>query len=594
MTALASSAPTSSAGELVYVSEAMKRVDDAISRFAPSHEPVIIRGETGTGKELVATAIHNRSRRTGKLIVVNTAAFMDTAIESEFFGVAAKAFTDVSGRTGRWWLADKGSLFMDELGEMSPEFQQKLLRTVETGKFCRAGSTEEISADVRLIAATNRNLEEDVESGRFRRDLYFRFKVLQIWLPPLRERVEDVPVLATHFCTLLGSEDRSFKLSQAVIDLLMQHRWPGNVRELRNAIAHALLHCREDVILPEHLPEDIKRCGTIEHAPAPQVLIEQLPPLPAAPERLPPPLPIPIKYNPVVRNSLIQELLVRKLSKGRRAILLQPWRGGGRTLLRQLAPLCYGKPTAWLDTRGLGEKSSGGKAYRQLTGNDAVCDQEQLHTWLRSQVTEKGLLIALLGTHGNEEFLGEIAATVLSILSKIPTAMFAVVGGERLLRLRKCEHYAWLKVLPTGSIFDVPDLTVPEVATLLRRRSCPEELASMIWEETGGHPWLVDQLILESVSNRELARQRVYYHLRMEHQFERHLADEEDYRVLQTLLHGEHEVASLGDEAVRHEPASFAEARLYLSGFLRADPAGTRFRCPGARLLFDTELARKK
>jgi len=116
----------------------------------------------------------------------------------------------------------------------------------------------------------------------------------------------------------------------------------------------------------------------------------------------------------------------------------------------------------------------------------------------------------------------------------------------------------------------------------------------MIWEETGGHPWLVDQLILESVSNRELARQRVYYHLRMEHQFERHLADEEDYRVLQTLLHGEHEVASLGDEAVRHEPASFAEARLYLSGFLRADPAGTRFRCPGARLLFDTELARKK
>jgi len=204
---------------------------------------VLVRGESGTGKELVAQALHNRSsRRARPFVAVNCAAISRELVESELFGHEKGAFTGADARRqGRFEAADGGTVFLDEIGDMAPETQAKVLRVLQERSLERVGGTRPIAVDVRVVAATHRNLEEEVAAGRFREDLYYRLKVVEIELPPLRERTEDVPALAKRFVEEVterhGREKK--QLSEAALARLMRHPWPGNVRELRNAIEQA-------------------------------------------------------------------------------------------------------------------------------------------------------------------------------------------------------------------------------------------------------------------------------------------------------------------------------------------------------------------
>jgi DNA-binding NtrC family response regulator len=209
---------------------------------------VLIRGESGTGKELVARAIHYSGSRAEKpFIVVNCAALTETLLESELFGYEKGAFTGATGQAkGKFELADGGTIFLDEIGDISPKLQSDLLRVLQERRFYRVGGTVEVEIDVRIIAATNKNLEEEVQQGRFRDDLYYRLNVIEVRLPPLRERREDIPLLAEHFVQAISSElGRDVGgISGAALKVLIAYDWPGNVRELENVIERAIVTCR--------------------------------------------------------------------------------------------------------------------------------------------------------------------------------------------------------------------------------------------------------------------------------------------------------------------------------------------------------------
>ncbi|HUS36599.1 MAG TPA: sigma-54 dependent transcriptional regulator [Verrucomicrobiae bacterium] len=225
--------------------------------IAGSDSRVLITGESGVGKEVLADLIHIWSTRAGgPLVKVNCAAIPETLLESELFGHEKGAFTGASQqRIGRFEQADNGTIFLDEIAEMSPQLQAKLLRVTQDGRFQRVGSNKEISTNVRILAATNRELEEEVEKGRFREDLYYRLNVVELHIPPLRERREDILPLANHF---IGEFTKGrARLSAGVTEILEQYSWPGNVRELRNAMERAALLARAELILPEHLPARI-------------------------------------------------------------------------------------------------------------------------------------------------------------------------------------------------------------------------------------------------------------------------------------------------------------------------------------------------
>lgn len=225
---------------------------------APSETRLLITGESGTGKEVVADIVHRWSARAAApFIKVNCAAIPEHLLESELFGHERGAFTGaVARRVGRFEEADGGTLLLDEIGEMSPALQAKLLRVTQDGRFNRIGANTEIHADVRIIAATNRDLEREVEEGRFREDLFYRLNVMEIHVPPLRERREDVVPLARQFAEEFSKGKPRF--SPGAIASLEQYAWPGNVRELRNAIERAVLLARGDVILAEHLPKRVQ------------------------------------------------------------------------------------------------------------------------------------------------------------------------------------------------------------------------------------------------------------------------------------------------------------------------------------------------
>ncbi|GAB4370484.1 MAG: sigma-54 dependent transcriptional regulator [Deltaproteobacteria bacterium] len=230
---------------LIGESPAMREVRAQIAAAAPTNASVLITGENGSGKEIVAREIHRQSRRAGKSFVpVNCAAIPEELIESELFGHERGAFTGAVGRRrGRFELASEGTIFLDEVGDMSPRTQAKILRVLEERTFERIGGGERIRSDARIIAATNRNLSEEVAAGRFREDLFFRLNVFPIVVPPLRERPEDIPALAAHFAALvckdLGREDRVF--SPEAMERLLRHPWPGNVRELRNIVERLVI-----------------------------------------------------------------------------------------------------------------------------------------------------------------------------------------------------------------------------------------------------------------------------------------------------------------------------------------------------------------
>jgi len=248
-------------GQLIGSSSAMASVYSLIEKVAPSDVNVLLTGESGTGKEMVAREIHSRSRNpSGPFVSVNCAAMPGELIESELFGHEKGAFTGAAGRrVGKFEAANGGTLFLDEIGDMSLSTQAKVLRAIEEKTFQRLGSNETLSTDARIVSATNKPLESEVESARFREDLYYRLCVVRVSLPPLRERKSDIPALAHAFCARfsLAYKNKPMIISQEVHKVLLEYDWPGNARQLRNCIERAVVLTDDEEIRIEALPEEI-------------------------------------------------------------------------------------------------------------------------------------------------------------------------------------------------------------------------------------------------------------------------------------------------------------------------------------------------
>ncbi len=248
--------------DIISKNHKMQALFDILPEVAESDSTVLIEGESGTGKELFARAIHNLSpRRKKPMVTVNCGALPDTLLESELFGHKAGAFTDAKkDKPGRFALAEGGTVFLDEVGDVSPALQIRLLRVLQDKTYEPLGGTKPVVANVRVVAATHKNLGELVEKGTFRQDLYYRINVVKLTLPPLRERMEDIPLLLDHliarFNRVRGKDIAG--VSPEVLTILMNHDFPGNVRELENIIEHAFVLCRNGVILPEHLPQHLR------------------------------------------------------------------------------------------------------------------------------------------------------------------------------------------------------------------------------------------------------------------------------------------------------------------------------------------------
>ena len=247
---------------LIGTSHPMREVYEKVAQVAPSATTVLIQGESGTGKELVAHAIHHNSPRSGMpFIKVNCAAMPENLVESELFGYEPGAFTGAQTlKKGRFELAHGGTLFLDEVGDLSPTTQVKLLRVLQEREFDRLGGVKPVKVDVRLITATNRNLEEAMRKNLFREDLYYRLNVFAIFLPPLRDRRTDIPLLADFFVEKYGRQHGKSirRIATTAIDMLMSYHWPGNVRELENCLERAVLVCDGGVIHGHHLPPTLQ------------------------------------------------------------------------------------------------------------------------------------------------------------------------------------------------------------------------------------------------------------------------------------------------------------------------------------------------
>jgi PAS domain S-box-containing protein len=257
--------------DIVARSAVMRRFLKVLPQLAESSSTVLIEGASGTGKELVARAIHDLSaRRDRRFVAINCGALPDTLLESELFGYKAGAFTDArKDKPGRFMLAEGGTIFLDEIGDVSPAMQVKLLRVLQERVVEPLGSVDPVDVDVRVIAATNRNLGKLVKQGSFREDLYYRVNVVRIELPPLRDRREDIPLLVGHFVTKLNrlQQKNVAGVSEEALAILLDHDYPGNVRELENIVEHAFVLCRAGLIEPGHLPRSL-RSGS-ETAPGP-------------------------------------------------------------------------------------------------------------------------------------------------------------------------------------------------------------------------------------------------------------------------------------------------------------------------------------
>ncbi len=248
----------------------MHEVYELLHEVAPTRSTVLIEGESGTGKELIANAIHHNSPRSEKAFIkLNCAALAEGVLESELFGHVKGAFTGaIADKPGRFELADGGTLFLDEISEISLQTQVKLLRVLQEGEFERVGGTRPVKVDIRLVAATNKDLKAAVEEGSFREDLYYRLKVVPLGLPPLRERKDDIPHLVRHFIEKFNKEMAMevTNLSPRAMELLMEYNYPGNIRELEHILEHAFVRCREKTIHPEHLPKDLQSIDIIDSA----------------------------------------------------------------------------------------------------------------------------------------------------------------------------------------------------------------------------------------------------------------------------------------------------------------------------------------
>jgi two-component system, NtrC family, nitrogen regulation response regulator NtrX len=256
--------------QMIGESPALRQVMAAIGRAAPTNATVLITGESGVGKELIARTIHRNSLRSrDRFVQVNCAAIPEDLIESELFGHEKGSFTGATEKqVGKFEQADRGTIFLDEIGDMSAKTQAKVLRVLQEGEVERLGSARTIKVDVRVIAATNKNLEEEIERGRFREDLYFRLAVIPIHVPPLRERPEDVPLLVRHYIDYFSRENnvRPKRITQAALEGLQRYRWKGNIRELRNTVERMIIMTSGDTIDVADLP-DIVRSPAAAAAP---------------------------------------------------------------------------------------------------------------------------------------------------------------------------------------------------------------------------------------------------------------------------------------------------------------------------------------
>jgi two-component system, NtrC family, nitrogen regulation response regulator NtrX len=258
--------------EIVGQSPTLRRVLEAVQRAAPTNATVMLLGESGVGKELVARTIHRNSPRAGQRFVqVNCAAIPEELIESELFGHEKGSFTGATEKQiGKFEQADRGTIFLDEIGDMSPKTQAKVLRVLQEQEVERLGSARTIKVDVRVIAATNKDLEEAISRGEFREDLFFRLNVIPIVVPPLRERRDDIPQLVHHFAKLMGEEHnlKPKKFEPAAMEALQRYRWRGNIRELRNTVERVLIMSPADVVRSDDLPGEIRSGESRVAAPA--------------------------------------------------------------------------------------------------------------------------------------------------------------------------------------------------------------------------------------------------------------------------------------------------------------------------------------
>jgi two-component system, NtrC family, nitrogen regulation response regulator NtrX len=248
--------------QMIGESQSLKQVMAAIGRAAPTNATVLIQGESGVGKELVARTIHRNSLRSRERFVqVNCAAIPEELIESELFGHEKGSFTGATEKqVGKFEQADRGTIFLDEVGDMSAKTQAKVLRVLQEGEVERLGSARTIKVDVRVIAATNKNLEEEIEKGHFREDLYFRLAVIPVYVPPLRERPDDIPLLVRHYMDYFSRENntRPKRVTQSAMDALQRFRWKGNIRELRNTVERMIIMTGADTIDLPDLPDVVR------------------------------------------------------------------------------------------------------------------------------------------------------------------------------------------------------------------------------------------------------------------------------------------------------------------------------------------------
>lgn len=248
--------------EIVYQSEVMTKLMDMVERVAPSNATVLVLGESGTGKELVAQAIHEKSKRAHKpFVAINCGALRETLLESELFGHEKGAFTGAyAQKIGLAEVANGGTLFLDEIGELTPGIQSKLLRFLQEGEVYRVGGKDPIKVDIRLISATNRDLEKEVQNGAFREDLYYRINTIVVNSPPLRKRKEDIPALVDYFLTTGAHRylNRGLKMSDEAMDVLVNYDWPGNIRELQNVCERLQILSETETVQVTDLPDFVK------------------------------------------------------------------------------------------------------------------------------------------------------------------------------------------------------------------------------------------------------------------------------------------------------------------------------------------------
>ncbi|WP_419784130.1 sigma-54-dependent transcriptional regulator [Maridesulfovibrio sp.] len=295
--------------EMIGSSQGMLHVKDLIEQAGPSEATILVLGESGTGKELVAEGLHRSSLRADKpLIKVNCAALPADLLESELFGYMKGAFTGANtNKPGRFQLASGGTLFLDEIGEMDPVLQAKILRALQEKVVEPLGSVSPVETDVRIIAATNRDLKKEVEKGNFREDLYYRLSVLEIRIPPLRERVGDLPSLVAYLLEKLGRKNNKKvrSVTPSFLDVLSRYDWPGNVRELENVLERAIILSRSEVLGPELLPPQVQ--NPVPRQTAPEPVAQQA--APAAPHPAPTAAPAPAAATPTLDDAERQALI---------------------------------------------------------------------------------------------------------------------------------------------------------------------------------------------------------------------------------------------------------------------------------------------